>query len=79
MGMLDCESADEERKRREDCCKLLLDTGSDISSVDFRDYNYTEGWYLASAFSLELLDGTLVRRSSYELVRAKQLIILRPR
>lgn len=54
-GMNSAESVDEDIERMEGCYKLLLDAGSDISSVHEFD--------LSSAFSHALMGDSLVRRS----------------
>lgn len=54
-GMLSAESVDEDIERSEGCYKLLLDAGSDISSVYEHD--------LSSAFLNALMSENLVRRS----------------
>ena len=55
----DNETADEDLKRREGCYKLLLDAGSDVSSI--RSGDMGGGLYWTSAYSVELAYGTLVR------------------
>ena len=61
--MNDSETADEDRNRVEGCYKLLLDAGSDLSSVETYYDDRT-----VSAFSSALMYGTLVRRSCCDLV-----------
>ena len=56
--MGDNETADEDLERREGCYKLLLDAGSDISSI--RPGMFW-GLHWTSAYSKELMLGTLVR------------------
>lgn len=54
----DFETADEERERSEGCYKLLLDAGSDISSIKSEEMG--KGLYRTSAYPEELTHGTLV-------------------
>ena len=56
----DFETADEELEKREECYKLLLDAGSDISSIRLQAYRDIDVFWV-SAFSEELMYGTSVR------------------
>lgn len=67
----DEDSVDEEHERAEACYKLLLDAGSDISSVLNDD--------CSSAFSVALADGDLVRRSCCFFLLMEQLMVFSPR
>ena len=74
----DCKTSDEDRERIEECYRLLLDAGSDTSSVLnlIRDL-YPEA-LSASAFRISLLHGTLVRRPHPTSLCATWLIVSRP-
>ena len=73
----DVDSADEDLERVEGCYSVLLDAGSDISSVITSDVDHEAGWL--SAFTEALDAGTLVRHSCRSLVLVKQLITYRPK
>ena len=78
--MNDFEWADEDIDRAEECCKLLLDAGSDLLSVQndcFFKSKYTKS--ARSAFSKELTNGRLVRNSDCDWILANLLISFRPR
>lgn len=60
QAMNDHESNDEDLERREECYKILLETGSDLSSISLQ-HLFGRGIFWTSAFSLELSYGTLVR------------------
>ena len=78
----DSESPCEDLERVERCYNLLLDAGSDISSItqygvlsmDMYEDDPDTFW---SAFGLALYEGTLVRRPFRDSVDAMQLIIFR--
>lgn len=57
----DCDRNNEDLARVEGCYKLLLDAGSDISSVTFSETNWDGDTCWMSAFSNEILIGSLVR------------------
>ena len=57
----DCDRNNENLARVEECYTLLLDAGSDISSVSFSENNWDGEPCWMSAFSNEIIIGSLVR------------------
>ena len=76
QSSLDRDKSDEDLERVDGCYKLLLDAGSDISSVNKYDPDLDGAW--ESAFYLALYKGTLVRPPYRDSVEGMQLIIFRP-
>ena len=73
--MNDFESTNHDLERVEECYKILLDAGSDLLAT------YTEnraiGALQTSAFTEQLMGGTLVMFSCYDSASTKQLIVIR--
>lgn len=77
---LDNAIAHKDLKRKEECFRLLLDAGSDLSSVSFESY-CVEGVkrpFWVSASSEAFMYGSFVRYSSCNLVFPRPLITFRP-
>ncbi len=72
--MNDFESTDHDLEIVE-CYKILVDAGSDPSSICTMDYEI--GACRISAFTEQLLGGTLVMCSCYDSAFTKQLIVTR--